>query len=121
MPKSEIPVLFHMMNVLLFTSYLEGIPLSNLEGQASHLPIVSSGYPGVKEIIDHGRTGYVFPPGDDEAAACYVLKIFQDVVGTRRMIDNATSHFLLKHSCPQIMAQEFENVYARALQGNKRS
>jgi glycosyltransferase involved in cell wall biosynthesis len=117
-PHHEVLRLLQIMNVFLFTSRIEGVPLSIIEAQAMQLPIVSSDYigSGVEDLIIHGKTGFIFPPGDDEKAAHYVLKIIRDNEDTSLMMKQATNQFLEMRSLPRKMAQEYEEVYEKSLQ-----
>jgi colanic acid/amylovoran biosynthesis glycosyltransferase len=42
----------------------EGIPVALMEAMMCGLPVVASGLSGIPELVDHGRTGYLVPPGD---------------------------------------------------------
>jgi glycosyltransferase involved in cell wall biosynthesis len=120
-PNSEMPILLHVINVLLFTSRFEGIPLSILESQAAACPVVSSAYPGVEELVEHGRTGYLFPVGDHKEAARLVIMILRDKEITQRMVDSATTLFLKKHSNPSLMARAYESIYVKATRNTFRN
>lgn len=47
----------------------EGVPTVILEAMACALPVVATDVGGVREIVDHGHTGYVVPARDPEAIA----------------------------------------------------
>jgi glycosyltransferase involved in cell wall biosynthesis len=49
--------------VLPSTCY-EGFPLAVLQAFATGLPVVASGHGSLAEIVDNGRTGLLFEPGD---------------------------------------------------------
>jgi glycosyltransferase involved in cell wall biosynthesis len=49
-----------------------------LEAMACRKPVVASLAGGVTEIVDHGRTGLLFPPGDDQALAAAILELLGD-------------------------------------------
>jgi glycosyltransferase involved in cell wall biosynthesis len=49
-----------------------------LEAMACRKPVIASLAGGVTEIVDHGRTGLLFPPGDDQALATAMLDILGD-------------------------------------------
>ena len=51
------PGLYHMGNVLLFPSKLEGLGLPQFEALSCGLPIIAVNAPPMNEIIDHGHTG----------------------------------------------------------------
>ena len=49
-----------------------------LEAMACRKPVIASLGGGVTEIVDHGRTGLLFPPGDDQALASAILELLGD-------------------------------------------
>ena len=102
-----------LMNVFLFTSLIEGVPLSILAAQSCGLPIVCSRYEGsgVEEVIQDGQTGLTFLPGDDATAAAHILSIIQDPAKTKSMINRMKKDFAEQHADPSAMAREFESIY----------
>jgi glycosyltransferase involved in cell wall biosynthesis len=56
-----------------------------LEAMACRKPVIGSCAGGVPEIIDHGLTGLLFPPGDNEALAHAILDTLADRQRARRM------------------------------------
>jgi len=53
----------------LLSSEWEGLPMVLLEAAATSLPIVATDVGGVREIVEHGVTGFVAPAGDPGALA----------------------------------------------------
>ncbi|HID07239.1 MAG TPA: glycosyltransferase, partial [Armatimonadetes bacterium] len=47
----------------------DGIPVVLMEAMAMELPTVSTTISGIPELIDHGRSGLLTPPGDAVALA----------------------------------------------------
>lgn len=54
-------------DLFVFPSRLEGLPNVVLEAMASELPILSTNISGIKEVIEHGKTGHLVPPLSVEA------------------------------------------------------
>lgn len=52
------------LSVVVHPSYTEGFSMVHLEALASGCCVVSSRLPYVDDVIEHGRTGFVFEPGD---------------------------------------------------------
>lgn len=57
----------HAFDVFLFSSISEGIPYGILEAMAFRKPILSTNNGGISEVIHHGRTGRLVPPGNTDA------------------------------------------------------
>ncbi len=57
------------VDVLVLTSLNEGRPLAVMEAAAMGCPVVAAAVGGVPELIDHGATGFLCPPGDLDAIA----------------------------------------------------
>ena len=65
------------LDVFLLTTRWEGMPYSLLEAMAAGLPAVAANIPGIDEVVDEGKTGYVVEPAP-EAAARAVLRLVGD-------------------------------------------
>lgn len=65
------------LDVFLLTTRWEGMPYSLLEAMAAGLPAVAANVPGIDEVVDEGKTGYVVEPAP-EAAARAVLRLAGD-------------------------------------------
>lgn len=56
------------MDVLVVPSlYGEGMPMVMLEAMAKGVPVVATDVEGIGEVIEHGQSGLIVPPGDVEA------------------------------------------------------
>jgi glycosyltransferase involved in cell wall biosynthesis len=58
----------------------DGIPNVLIEAAACGVPIVTTGVSGIPELIEHGKSGLVVPPGDHLALADAVEGMLQSVV-----------------------------------------
>lgn len=52
-----------LMDVVILPSYREGFPNVLLQANAMAKPIIGTDIPGSNEIIDHGKNGWIVPPG----------------------------------------------------------
>lgn len=55
--------------IVLPSYYREGIPLSLLEGAAMAMPIITTDSPGCREVVAHGKNGFLVPARDPAALA----------------------------------------------------
>ncbi|MBX3739036.1 MAG: glycosyltransferase [Candidatus Didemnitutus sp.] len=68
--KAELAALYARSNVLVFPSvFEEPFGKTQIEAMAAGLLVVSSGSGGASEIVEHGKTGLLFPASDARALA----------------------------------------------------
>ncbi|MCT8330106.1 glycosyltransferase family 4 protein [Albidovulum sediminis] len=63
-------------DVLVLPSFAEGVPVVLMEAMASRIPVIASRVAGVAELVEDGVSGFVLPPGDDEALAAALRTLF---------------------------------------------
>lgn len=67
-PRSEMPKLYSLMDILVLPSYREGLPTCNLEAQAMEIPVITTKVSGTRDSIINGKTGlYCDLNGEDIA------------------------------------------------------
>lgn len=73
--RKDIPAIYGALDILVFSSLWEGLPVALLEGMAAGLPVVSTKVGGVPSVLEHEHTGLVVPPSDPDtlAGACLAL------------------------------------------------
>ncbi len=63
---------------MAFASPKEGWGITNLEAAASGTPVIASNSPGIRESVQHERTGYLVPHGDTAAMAQAMRRLAAD-------------------------------------------
>ncbi len=67
--RSDVPELVGGSRVFVLSTHFEGLPLGLLEAMASGCAAIGTRAPGVEELIDHGRTGFLATHRDPAALA----------------------------------------------------
>ncbi|MGB9496749.1 MAG: glycosyltransferase [Dissulfuribacterales bacterium] len=62
-----IPQLMNDHHLLILPSHREGRPNVVLEAMAAALPVLATDIEGTRELVQHGKTGWLVPPGDVDA------------------------------------------------------
>lgn len=75
--------------VFVLPSTFEGQPLALLQAMAAGLCCVASDIPGSRDLIRHGETGLLHPPGDAEALADRLAEALNNPALRRRLGENA--------------------------------
>jgi len=74
----DIPSLINAADIILSTSYREGLPKNVMEAMASEKPVIGTDVRGNKDLIKHGETGLLIPVGDYKATAEAITKLISD-------------------------------------------
>ena len=67
--RGDVAPLLREMDFYVQSSIAEGMPNSILEAMATGLPVVATDVGGTSEVVVHGETGLLVPPGDPAALA----------------------------------------------------
>ncbi len=76
--RSELIAELLASDVLLHPSEAEGFGVAVIEGMAAGLPVVVAKSDGVLDVVEHGRFGYLYEPGDVDALVEYVALLASD-------------------------------------------
>ena len=63
----------------------DGMPNVLLEAQSQRLACVATDLPGIAELIEHGRSGILVPPGDSRALAAALERMIRDPALRQRL------------------------------------
>ena len=59
-------------HVFLLSSHWEGLPRTIIEAMSYQMPVIATDVGGVREMIDHGNSGYLVAPEDAESFAAHM-------------------------------------------------
>jgi len=76
--RPDVPGVLAGLDVLVFPSVDEPFGMVVIEAMAAGTPVVASDSGGPAEILEHGRTGLLFPTGDPDALAARVLRLLEE-------------------------------------------
>jgi glycosyltransferase involved in cell wall biosynthesis len=76
--RQTIVNLYQAADVYLHAAKADTFPTAVLEALACGTPVIGTAVGGIPEQIDHGRTGFLTPPGDAEAMAAYIKQLLTD-------------------------------------------
>ncbi len=73
--RHDVDQLYQAFDLYLLASHREGFPRSAMEAAATGLPVVATDIRGCRQVVDHGRTGYLVPLGDVDAIVAAIEEI----------------------------------------------
>jgi glycosyltransferase involved in cell wall biosynthesis len=82
------------LDLLVQSSYTEGMPNVVLEASAAGVPVVATAVGGTPEIVEDGVTGILVPAGDPGALSGAIMRVLADEAKRRKMADLARQNAL---------------------------
>ena len=111
--RNDVETILHASDIHVSASHTEGLPNNVLEAMCANLPVVATAVGGVPDIVIHGRTGLLVPPGDSQGMACALLRLAHDRT-LRRSMGEAGRNLVKSRFTLERSVSAFEAVYAAA-------
>jgi len=92
------------------TLYAEGMPNSLLEAMSCGLPVIASKIGGVVDIVEDGKSGILFEPGDVAGLSSAMIRLLKDAELRQRLGAEARKRIVEGFSIDKI-ADEYINLY----------
>jgi glycosyltransferase involved in cell wall biosynthesis len=83
--RRDIPSILSVMDIFVLPSLREGLGSSILEAMAMGKPVIASCVGGIPEVVVHGHTGLLVPPGDAFELSCRIVELLSDKEKMRKM------------------------------------
>lgn len=74
----DMPALLARLDVVVFSSAWEGLPMVLIEAMAMGRAVVATAVGAIPSVIEEGRDGLLVPPGDPEALAGAIARLAGD-------------------------------------------
>jgi glycosyltransferase involved in cell wall biosynthesis len=113
MPQPRLPEFYRDATALVVPSLGEGFGMVAVEAQLCETPVVAFDSGGLSDSIEHGRTGYLVPPGDVAALARQLDDVIADPA--RAEIGKAGRQSALARFAPASAARRYAQVYRSVL------
>ncbi|WP_179288965.1 glycosyltransferase [Bacillus sp. 7894-2] len=93
-------------SLTILTSQFEGLNVVSLESMSCKVPVVSYDVNyGMRDIIDHGKNGYLVPHGDQNGLADRIIELLNDPQKIKSFGSEAYELVLRKYSKIQVCKQ----------------
>ena len=76
-------------DVLVLSSFMEGLPVVLLEAMALGIPVIAPALAGIPELVRHAETGLLFTVGDWADLAALMQRLAEDETLRTRLAENA--------------------------------
>jgi glycosyltransferase involved in cell wall biosynthesis len=105
-------------DLLVMPSRWEGLPLSAAEAMACQLPVVGCDVPGLRDVVEAGRTGILVARDQPEALAEAVQKLLGDAT-LRQTLGQAGRQRVERHFNVTETARSYERLYEAAAESGR--
>ena len=104
--KNQVIALIRGSDLLIQPSLIEGISTTLLESMACKTPIIASDIPGIREILEHNKTGILVPPNNVDLFVNEIVKTIHN---------NKTKDLLSNNGFTEVLNYNWENIGAKYL------
>ncbi len=113
--RTDIPDLLAACDLFALAADWEGSPMAVIEAMAAGLPVVATAVGGVPELVEHGVTGLLAPPGDTAALAESLAALARDP--RRRTEFSARAHERAARFGARAMIRSYAELFERVAGG----
>ena len=111
--RNDVPYILQETDILAHVSKREGLPKVILEAMAASKPIVATGVRGNRDLIEHGRNGFLVPLGDVGELESALLRLI-DNEELRKSFGLKSSEKIRDYSLDNVLL-EMKEIYSRFL------
>jgi glycosyltransferase involved in cell wall biosynthesis len=76
--RADLETILKELDVVICASRNEGTPVALIEAMAAGVPVLSTDVGGVADLLAHGETGWLVPPGDSPSMARAIQHLLGD-------------------------------------------
>lgn len=108
--QTEVKPFYSAMDVYIMSSIFEGLPIALLEAMSCSCAIVSTEAGGIKEVIEHGSSGYICGVDEPLTLATYAADLLTDKQKLQSMSEGARKRVEENFSILK-MVEQLEQLY----------
>jgi glycosyltransferase involved in cell wall biosynthesis len=112
--RADLDGLLPCLDVLVLSSYSEGLPNVVLEACAARVPVVATAVGGTPEVVDHGVNGLLIAPGDTAGLAAALDELLASPERRRDLGDRGRRKVTAQFTFPA-QARKYEHLFDAVL------
>ena len=113
--REDMPAVLAALDVMVFTSLWEGLPVTLLEGMASALPVIATAVDGINSVVLPEDSAYLIANGDFSSLAAKAITLGQNPE-LRQKMGKAGYERVLDQFSLEKMVNQTESLYSEMLQ-----
>lgn len=112
--EKDFPNLYPLASCYVMPSVAELQSIVGLEAMASGLPLVVADKYALPELVEVGKNGYLFQPGDEKDLAAKIIMVLQDEPRRKQM--GAMSRQLVERHSRDRIITDYYNLYLKIIE-----
>lgn len=117
--RDDVPRLLDALDLFVMPSRWEGMPYALIEAMAVGVPVVGSAIPGVVDVIEPGRTGWLAEPESPEALASAIVSALREEGRSLAMAQTGRELVMREHSRERMLST-LQGLYERLMEDRAR-
>jgi glycosyltransferase involved in cell wall biosynthesis len=110
-PDEELPLLYRSAEAVVLPSRREGLPLCLLEAGSSGALSIGTNVPGIADVIEDGRTGFLVDPQSPEMLGAAMLRVLGMPADERGRMQAAARERVCRHFSEERMVSGYEMLF----------
>jgi glycosyltransferase involved in cell wall biosynthesis len=102
-------------DIFILFSYIENSPLSLIEAQTLGMPVIAPYTGGIIDLIEEGRTGLFYPPGNLNLLIQRVRSLSENEDKRKELSIHSRNFCYNKHNIPTII-NRYDTIYSELIQ-----
>lgn len=108
--RPDVPCWLAAADGLILPSHWEGMPNVVLEAMAASLPVIATDVEGTQELVQHGETGWLVPPGRPSALANAILEFASNLSQRKQFGRRGREIVAERYTYPE-MVRRYQDLY----------
>jgi glycosyltransferase involved in cell wall biosynthesis len=113
LPQAEVYAEYGRAKVLVLPSEIEALSLVSAEATMAGVPPILADVGGMPEVVEDGKTGFVFPLGNTEILAARIVSCLTNLELSERLVSNGQEFF--GRFTVQRMMDRLDEIYSEVL------
>lgn len=115
---SDVSIWLKVADIFTLVSFSEGLPCALIEAMSTGLPAVVSDIPANRQLIDHGKHGFLTPVSDKEAISSAITRLLQDDQ-LRSCMGTAARERIVENYSTNKVTNIYESLFQQMLSDSK--
>lgn len=118
LPQPELAEHYARAAAVVVPSHEEGLGLVAVEAMLSGAPVVASDSGGLRDVVEHGRTGILVPSNDAAGLGAALARLLApDAADQRARLAEAGREHALATFAPRAVARDYAGIYREVVAG----